>query len=41
MLKRDWKNGEIEWSPTTENDFNEIIDYIAQDSSQAAIGMPL
>jgi len=27
---------EIEWSPTAENDFNEIIDYIAQDSPQYA-----
>ena len=27
---------EIEWSPTANNDLNEIIDYIAQDSPQYA-----
>ena len=27
---------EIEWSPTAENDLNELIDYIAQDSPQYA-----
>ncbi len=28
---------EIEWSPTAENDLNEIIDYIAQDSLEYAL----
>ena len=27
----------IEWSPTAENDLNEIIDYIAQDSLEYAL----
>ncbi len=27
---------EIEWSPTAENDLNELIDYIAQDLPQYA-----
>ena len=28
---------EIEWSPTAQNDLNEIIDYIAQDSLEYAL----
>ncbi|MBA7523377.1 hypothetical protein ES705_15504 [subsurface metagenome] len=28
---------EIEWSPSAENDLNEIIDYIAQDSLEYAL----
>ena len=28
---------EIEWSPIAENDLNEIIDYIAQDSLEYAL----
>jgi len=28
---------EIEWSPKAENDLNEIIDYIAQDSLEYAL----
>ena len=28
---------EIEWSPLAENDLNEIIDYIAQDSLEYAL----
>ena len=27
----------IEWSPTAENDLNEIVDYIAQDSLEYAL----
>ena len=30
---------EIEWSPTAENDLNEIIDYIAQDSLEYALSL--